>query len=99
MVGTDLLRDHHRPPSTGLRRLGTRDPGSVAPSGWSGGRVPPPATRAKSAPSSRGLRRTDRSGAALRSSPAVAAYPAGWVRVTLGPLHPKDAIMPIAPPS
>src|SRR5215211_8250519 len=37
MVGTDLLRDHHRPPSTGPRRLGAHDPGSVAPSGRSEG--------------------------------------------------------------
>src|SRR3954453_19582978 len=85
MVGTDLLRGHHRPPSTGPHRLGARNPGSGAPSGRSGGRVPPPATRARSAPSSRCLRRTDRSGAASRRSPAVAAYPAGWVRVTLVP--------------
>src|SRR4051794_12130769 len=72
MVRTDLLRDHHRPPSTGPSRPRTRDPGSVAPSDWSGGRVPPLATRAKLAPPFRGLRRIDRSGAASRSSPAVA---------------------------
>src|SRR4029453_872496 len=59
MVRTDLLRDHHCRPSTGPRRPGAHDPGSIAPSGRSEGCVPPPATRAKSALSSRCLGRTD----------------------------------------